>query len=129
MDNSSKMFFLEVETQEDLQIMHKSALLRLLDLAEQAGASTFNLCVRKTSTIHDGLVRTFSFLGFKKLKHEEQIQKISMTETHSVLVYDFRDELQKKIVAHNKPLFIFIHSHQTRSETSYIYIYLSLIHI
>jgi len=84
MDPAEKEFFIEIPNEGTMSAFNRSALLNILELAEEAGAETVFICVRKTVSRQEAYLRNFLFLGFQKLTPEEQ-KKISMTQTHSIL--------------------------------------------
>jgi len=84
MDPISKEFFIEIATEGTMNAFTQSALLNILGLAEEAGAETCYICVRKTVNNQEAYLRNFLFVGFQKLTEEEQT-KISMTRTHGIL--------------------------------------------
>lgn len=93
MDNLSKEFFIEITSKTKLEAFTKSAVLNLLDVAEEAGAETAYLCIRKSVDAKDlaAFVKSFSFIGFIQLNTEEQ-KKISMTQTHTLLKYKIKGD-------------------------------------
>jgi len=84
MDASTKEFFIEIPNEGTMNAFTQSALLNVLRLAENAGAETCYICVRKTVKNQSTYLRNFLFVGFEKLTEEEQ-KKISMTRTHGIL--------------------------------------------
>lgn len=84
MDPKSKEFFIEIPTEGTMYAFTQSALLNILGLAEEAGAETCYICVRKEIRNQEAYLRNFLFIGFQKLTEEEQ-QKISMTRTHGMM--------------------------------------------
>jgi hypothetical protein len=84
MDSTNKEFFVEIATEGTMTAFTQSALLNILDLAEEAGAETCYICVRKTIKGQENYLRNFLFVGFQKLNEEEQ-KKISMTKTHGIM--------------------------------------------
>ena len=84
MDSKAKEFFIEIATEGTMTAFTQSALLNILELAEEAGAETCYICVRKTIKGQEMYLRNFLFVGFEKLTEEEQ-KKISMTKTHGIL--------------------------------------------
>jgi len=84
MDSTTKEFFIEIPNEGTMTAFSQSALLNTLRLAEDAGAETVYICVRKTVKNQSAYLRTFLFVGFEKLTEEEQ-KKISMTKTHGIL--------------------------------------------
>jgi len=88
MDNTTQEFFIEITDKTKLEAFTKSALLNILDVAENAGAETVYICIRKTLDIRalSAFFKTFLFIGFAQLSSEEQ-KKISMTQTHTLLKY------------------------------------------
>jgi hypothetical protein len=108
MDNELKEFFVEVNSGTHLQAFTKTVVLNLLNTAEEAGAKRIFMCLRKSIEQHgkgflflyyctegnafvENFMRSFSFLGFQRLG-EKEVKKISMTQTHTLLVYDFDEE-------------------------------------
>jgi len=90
LEPQTKEFFVEISDERTMEIFTKSALLNLMKLAEEEGAETMYVCVRK-SINPDSHLRAFLFLGFEKLSPEEQ-KKISMTKTHGILKYHLKDD-------------------------------------
>lgn len=86
MDHSNKEFFIEIATEGMMTAFTQSTLLNILDLAEEAGAKTCYICVRRDIKGQENYLRNFLFIGFEKLTEEEQ-KKISMTKTHGILKY------------------------------------------
>jgi len=84
MDTSSKEFFIEIPNEGTMDAFTRSVLLNIMGLAEEAGAETIYICVRRTVSRQEAYLKNFLFLGFQKLTQEEQ-KKISMTRTHSIL--------------------------------------------
>jgi len=84
MDPTTQEFFIEIPNEGTMTAFSQSALLNTLRLAEDAGAETCYICVRKTVQNQGAYLRTFLFVGFEKLTEEEQ-KKISMTKTHGIL--------------------------------------------
>jgi len=84
MDSTNKEFFVEIATEGTMTAFTQSALLNILELAEEAGAETCYICVRKTIKGQEAYLRNFLFVGFEKLTEEEQ-KKISMTKTHAIM--------------------------------------------
>jgi len=84
MDAKTKEFFIEIPNETTMNAFTQSALLNTLKLAEDAGAETCYVCVRKTVKNQGAYLRNFLFVGFEKLKGEEK-KKISMTKTHGIL--------------------------------------------
>jgi hypothetical protein len=84
MDSANKEFFVEIATEGTMTAFTQSALLNILDLAEETGAATCYICVRKTIKGQENYLRNFLFVGFQKLTEEEQ-KKISMTKTHGIM--------------------------------------------
>lgn len=93
MDNASKEFFIEITNKTKLEGFTRSAVLNLLDVAEEAGAETAYLCIRKSVDPKDlaAFVKSFSFIGFIQLTSEEQ-KEISMTQTHTLLKYKIKGD-------------------------------------
>jgi len=91
MDHTTKEFFIEIPNEGTMKAFHKSALLNTLELAEEAGAKTIYVCVRKTVERQEAYLRNFLFVGFEKLTAGEQ-KKISMTKTHGILKCSLSDE-------------------------------------
>jgi len=84
MDHTTKEFFIEIPNEDTMDAFTQSALLSILGLAEEAGAQTCYICIRKTVSNQELYLRNFLFVGFEKLTEEEQL-KISMTKTHGIL--------------------------------------------
>jgi len=84
MDSANKEFFIEIPNEGTMTAFTQSALLNILDLAEEAGAEICYICVRRTIKGQESYLRNFLFVGFEKLTEEEQ-KKISMTKTHGIL--------------------------------------------
>jgi len=84
MDSTTKEFFIEIASEGTMTAFSQSALLNIMGLAEEAGAETCYICVRKTIKGQEAYLRNFLFVGFEKLTEEEQ-KKISMTKTHGIL--------------------------------------------
>jgi len=84
MDSATKEFFIEIASEGTMSAFSQSALLNIMGLAEEAGAETCYICVRKTVKGQEAYLRNFLFIGFEKLTEEEQ-KKISMTKTHGIL--------------------------------------------
>jgi len=84
MNPSGKEFFIEIPDEETMNAFHRSALLSIMELAEEAGAETVYVCVRKTVERQEAHLKNFLFVGFEKLTAQEQ-KKISMTTTHGIL--------------------------------------------
>jgi hypothetical protein len=91
MDPTSKEFFIEIPNEETMKAFNRSALLSIMELAENAGAETIFVCVRKTVKKQEAYLKTFLFVGFEKLTEKEQ-KKISMTKTHGLLKCSLKDE-------------------------------------
>jgi hypothetical protein len=93
MDNISKEFFIEITNKTKLEAFTRSAVLNLLEVAEEAGAETAYLCIRKSvdAKALAAFVKNFSFIGFIQLNSEEQ-KKISMTQTHTLLKYKIKGD-------------------------------------
>jgi len=91
MDNETKEFFVEVNSASHLQAFNKSVVLNMLDVAEKAGAEKFYICIRNDIKEHSAFLKAFGFIGFRKLKPQEQ-KNISMTMTHTLIVYNLKDE-------------------------------------
>jgi len=84
LDSTTKEFFIEIASEGTMTAFSQSALLNIMGLAEEAGAETCYICVRKTVKGQEAYLRNFLFVGFEKLTEEEQ-KKISMTKTHGIL--------------------------------------------
>jgi len=84
MDAATKEFFIEIPDEGTMKAFTQSALLNTMKLAEDAGAETCYICLRKTVKNQDSHLRNFLFVGFQKLREAEQ-KKISMTKTHRIL--------------------------------------------
>jgi len=91
MDPTKKEFFIEIATEGTMTAFTQSALLNILELAEEAGAETCYVCVRRTVKGQEGYLRNFLFIGFEKLTEEEQ-RKISMTKTHGIMKCSLKGE-------------------------------------
>jgi hypothetical protein len=89
MEVDTKEFFIEIPDEKTMSAFNRSALLSLLDLAEEAGAKAVFMCVRKTVKDQERYLRNFLFVGFERLTEKEQ-RKISMTRTHAMLKYSLR---------------------------------------
>lgn len=79
-------FFIEIADESTMKLFNKSELINVMKLAEQAGAESVYVCVRKTIQKQGAYLKNFLFLGFEKLTAEEQ-KEISMTRTHNLLKY------------------------------------------
>lgn len=84
MDHATKEFFIEIPDEGTMNAFTQSTLLNILGLAEEAGAETCYICIRNSIKNQESHLRNFLFVGFQKLKEEEQ-KKISMTKTHGIL--------------------------------------------
>jgi len=84
MDAATKEFFIEIPDEGTMKAFTQSALLNVMKLAEDAGAETCYVCLRKTVKSQESYLRNFLFVGFQKLSEVEQ-KKISMTKTHRML--------------------------------------------
>jgi len=84
MELKTKEFFIEIPDEETMRAFTRSALINVMKLAEEAGAETVYVCVRKTVKKQEAYLKNFLFLGFEKLTQAEQ-KKISMTRTHGIL--------------------------------------------
>lgn len=84
MDAATKEFFIEIPDEATMKAFTQSGLLNTMKLAEDAGAETCYVCLRKTVKNQDSYLRNFLFVGFQKLREAEQ-KKISMTKTHRIL--------------------------------------------
>jgi hypothetical protein len=91
MDSSSREFFIEIPNEGTMKAFNRSALLSIMELAEEAGADTIFVCVRKTVKKQEAYLKTFLFIGFEKLTEKEQ-KKISMTRTHGLLKCSLNSE-------------------------------------
>jgi hypothetical protein len=91
MDPTSKEFFIEISNEGTMKAFNRSALLSIMELAEQAGAESIYVCVRKTVKKQEAYLKTFLFIGFEKLTEKEQ-RKISMTKTHGLLKCSLKSE-------------------------------------
>jgi len=91
MDPKTREFFIEIPNEGTMNAFSQSALLNILGLAEEAGAETVYICVRKTIKKQEAYLRNFLFVGFVKLTEEEQ-KKISMTRTHGILKCSVKSE-------------------------------------
>lgn len=84
LDSTTKVFFIEIPDEETIAAFSQSALMNMLKLAEEAGAETIYVCIRKTVKAQKTYLRNFLFVGFEQLTEQEQ-KKISMTRTHGIL--------------------------------------------
>lgn len=84
MDAATKEFFIEIPDEATMMAFTQSALLNTMKLAEDAGAETCYVCLRKGVKNQESYLRNFLFVGFQKLREGEQ-KKISMTRTHRIL--------------------------------------------
>jgi len=91
MDNNSKEFFIEIATVDAIKTFTSSILVKVLELAEQAGSTTVYICMRKNIEKKSAYLKSFLFVGFRQLTEEEQ-NKISMTRTHRLLKYSADEE-------------------------------------
>jgi hypothetical protein len=91
MDSQTREFFVEIPNEGTMNAFNRSALLSIMELAEENGAETIYICVRKTVKRQEAYLKTFLFLGFEKLTEKEQ-KKISMTKTHGILKCSLSDE-------------------------------------
>lgn len=91
LDSKTKVFFIEIPDEETMSIFTKSALMNMLKLAEEAGAETVYICVRKTVKEQRAYLKNFLFVGFEQLTEEEQ-RKVSMTKTHGILKYSLNSD-------------------------------------
>jgi hypothetical protein len=91
MDPIAKEFFIEIPNEGTMNAFSQSALLNILGLAEEAGAETIYICIRKTVKRQEAYLRNFLFVGFEKLTENEQ-KKISMTRTHGILKCSLKSE-------------------------------------
>jgi len=91
MDTANKEFYIEIATEGMMNAFTQSALLNIMELAEEAGAETCYICVRKTVKTQEAYLRNFLFVGFEKLSEEDQ-KKISMTQTHGILKCSLKSE-------------------------------------
>jgi len=91
MDPTSREFFIEIANEGMMTAFTQSALLNILELAEEAGAETCYVCVRKTIKGQEAYLRNFLFVGFEKLTEADQ-KKISMTRTHGMLKCALKSE-------------------------------------
>jgi hypothetical protein len=91
MDSTTKEFFIEIPNEGTMNAFTQSALLNILGLAEEAGAETVYICIRKTVKKQEAYLRNFLFIGFEKLTENEQ-KKISMTKTHGILKCALKSE-------------------------------------
>jgi hypothetical protein len=91
MDPTTKEFFIEIPNEGTMNAFTQSALLNILGLAEEAGAETVYICIRKTVKKQETYLRNFLFIGFTKLTEREQ-KKISMTKTHGILKCSLKAE-------------------------------------
>jgi hypothetical protein len=91
LDPKTREFFIEIPNEATMNAFNRSALLSIMELAEENGAETIYVCVRKTVKRQEACLKTFLFLGFEKLTEKEQ-KKISMTQTHGILKCSLSDE-------------------------------------
>jgi len=91
MDASNKEFYIEIATEGMMNAFTQSALLNIMELAEEVGAETCYICVRKTVKNQEAYLRNFLFVGFEKLSEKDQ-KKISMTQTHGILKCSLKSE-------------------------------------
>ena len=107
MDNTSQEFFIEITNKTKLEAFTRSAMLNLLEVAEEANAETVYICIRKSVDqksnyfINDNnlsifvalssCLKSFQFIGFIQLTSQEQ-KKISMTQTHTLLKYKVKGD-------------------------------------
>lgn len=90
-EQKTKEFFIEIAEESTMKLFNKSELINVMKLAEEAGAETVYVCVRKTIQKQGQYLKTFLFLGFEKLTAEEQ-KEISMTRTHNILKYNVHSD-------------------------------------
>jgi len=93
MEQKTKEFFIEIPDEGSMKVFTRSALITMMKLAEQAGAETVYVCVRKTVQKQEAYLKNFLFVGFERLTKEEQ-KKISMTRTHNILKCNLKSEEQ-----------------------------------
>jgi len=91
MDSATKEFFIEIDNEVTMKAFTQSALLNTMKLAEEAGAETCYICLRKDVKNQESYLRNFLFVGFEKLREAEQ-KKISMTRTHRMLKCSLNNE-------------------------------------
>jgi len=91
MDSDTREFFIEIPNAGTMAAFSQSALLHILELAEEVGAEVCYICVRKTIKGQENYLRNFLFVGFEKLTEDEQ-KKISMTKTHGILKCNLKSE-------------------------------------
>jgi len=91
MDTTNKEFYIEIATEGMMTAFTQSALLNIMELAEEVGAETCYICVRKTVKNQESYLRNFLFVGFEKLSEEDQ-KKISMTRTHGIMKCALKSE-------------------------------------
>jgi len=91
MDKDSKEFFIEISSAESMKMFTSSILVNVLELSEQAGATTVYICLRRVIEKKNAYLKNFLFVGFQQLTEAEQ-KKISMTRTHSMLKYSVEDQ-------------------------------------
>jgi len=91
LETKTKEFFVEIPDEEAMKMFTRSALLTIMKLAEEAGADSMYICLRKTVKKQEATLKTFLFLGFEKLTSDEQ-KKISMTKTHGILKCSLKGE-------------------------------------
>lgn len=89
-DHSNHEFFIELCSSTPIEIFTQSTLLNMLDVAEKENCKKFYACFRKDTANIDQYVKTFLFVGFSNLKHEE-MAKISMSKTHLLLQYNLNE--------------------------------------
>lgn len=96
MDHTNQDFFIDIGNKTKLEAFTSSALLNLLEVAEDAGAETAYICVRKSvdENVVAKFLKSFLFIGFTKLTPAEQ-KKISMTQTHTLLKYKIKGQLDE----------------------------------
>jgi len=95
MEQKTKEFFIEIPEEGTMKVFNRSALMTVMKLAEQAGAETVYVCVRKTVQKQEAYLKNFLFLGFEKLTKEEQ-KEISMTRTHNILKCSLKSDEQEE---------------------------------
>lgn len=90
-EHKTQEFFIEIADESTMKLFNKSELINVMKLAEEAGAETVYVCVRKTIQKQGTYLKNFLFLGFEKLTAEEQ-SEISMTRTHNLLKYSVHSD-------------------------------------
>lgn len=91
MDHTTAEFFIEATDTTPIEAFTRSTFLKLLETAEAEGAEKVYMCIREDIKDHKSFLRTFAFLGFKKLTPGEQ-ELVSITDTHTLMVYDLKED-------------------------------------